>query len=477
MVFSSPVFLFLFLPAVLAGYFLLPSLAARNLLLLSASLFFYAWGEVYYLLILLGSIAANTWLGIRISRSEGGRRNWNLALAVTVNLGLLGWFKYANFIVENLNAVLDLTGVAPFANEPVHLPLGISFFTFQALSYVIDVYRRDAAVQENFLDVALYISLFPQLIAGPIVRYGFIARQLTERTAHLDDVAAGMRRFTIGLAKKVLIANTAGEAADEIFAHDPDQLDPALAWLGVLCYGLQIYFDFSGYSDMAIGLGRMFGFHFPENFRTPYASRSLREFWRRWHISLSTWFRDYVYIPLGGSRVRPLRVRLNLLLVFFLTGLWHGASWNFVIWGLFHGGFLALERTRFGTVLERLPAVLRHIYVLLVVGVAWVFFRAVDLDHALGYLSAMIGLTGREQDWYVAALLTPKLIAALAAGIAFSFPWWQHLNTERLVAGRLAGAAALTQGVARDAAWLSLFLACLLVVAGQSHDPFIYFRF
>ncbi|MDZ7841344.1 MAG: MBOAT family protein [Gammaproteobacteria bacterium] len=471
MVFSSPVFLFLFLPAILAGYFLLPTLAARNLLLLAGSLFFYAWGEVHYVLILLASIAVNTYIGVRISRSEGATRGWNLAAGLAVNLGLLGYFKYANFVVDNLNALLGWSGTASVDYGAVHLPLGISFFTFQAISYIVDVYRRDAAVQENFLDVALYISLFPQLIAGPIVRYGFIARQLTERTAGLDDVAAGARRFTIGLAKKVLIANTAGEAADEIFAHDPDQLDPALAWLGVLCYGIQIYFDFSGYSDMAIGLGRMFGFRFPENFRTPYAARSLREFWRRWHISLSTWFRDYVYIPLGGSRVRPVRVRLNLLLVFFLTGLWHGASWNFVVWGFFHGGFLALERTRWGTILERLPRVLQHLYLLLVVGVAWVFFRAADLDHALGYLSAMFGTAGREQDWYFAALLTPKLVAALVAGIAFSFPWWEH---HRLAA---PGAAGPGRALIGNVAWLVLFTTCLLVVAGQSHDPFIYFRF
>lgn len=471
LVFSSPVFLFLFLPAILAGYFLLPTTAARNLLLLAGSLFFYAWGEVHYVLILLISIAANTYFGSRISRSEGAVRNWNLAAGVAANLALLGYFKYANFVVGNFNALLGFADFAPVDHAAVHLPLGISFFTFQAISYIVDVYRRDAEVQENLLDVALYISLFPQLIAGPIVRYGFIARQLTERTVELDDVAAGARRFTIGLAKKVLIANTAGEAADEIFAHDPEQLDPALAWLGVVCYGLQIYFDFSGYSDMAIGLGRMFGFRFPENFRTPYASRSLREFWRRWHISLSTWFRDYVYIPLGGSRVGPLRVRLNLLLVFFLTGLWHGASWNFVIWGFFHGGFLALERTRFGSVLERLPAVLRHIYVLLVVGVAWVFFRATDLDHALGYLAAMIGMAGREQDWYFAALLTPKLVAALAAGICFSFPWWERLRCMTRAVYQPAW------WLARDSAWLLLFTTCLLVVAGQSHDPFIYFRF
>lgn len=471
MVFSSPVFLFLFLPAILAGYFLLPGLTARNLLLLAGSLFFYAWGEVQYVLILLVSIAANTYFGARIARSEGAARGWNLCGGVLANLALLGYFKYANFVVDNLNALLDPAGTGPVELGQVHLPLGISFFTFQAMSYIVDVYRREAEVQENLFNVALYISLFPQLIAGPIVRYGFIAGQLTDRTATLDDVAAGARRFTIGLAKKVLIANTVGQAADEIFAHEPAQLDPVLAWLGVLCYGLQIYFDFSGYSDMAIGLGRMFGFRFPENFRTPYASRSLREFWQRWHISLSTWFRDYVYIPLGGSRVRRLRVRLNLLLVFFLTGLWHGASWNFVIWGLFHGGFLALERTRFGSMLERVPAVLRHIYVLLVVGVAWVFFRAADLDHALGYLAAMIGAAGREQDWYFLALLTPKLTIALAAGVAFSFPWWRRYRPWELPDHESI------QTFVGNAAWLLLFTTCLMVVAGQSHDPFIYFRF
>jgi len=471
LVFSSPVFLFLFLPAILAGYFLLPSLAARNLLLLAGSLFFYAWGEVQYVLILLASIAANTYFGSRIARSAGAARNWNLAAGIAANLALLGYFKYANFVVDNLNALLGAVGAAPLEHGVVHLPLGVSFFTFQAISYIVDVYRREAQVQENVLDVALYISLFPQLIAGPIVRYGFIADQLTGRETHLSDVAAGARRFTIGLAKKVLIANTVGEAADEIFAHQPAQLDPVLAWLGVLCYGLQIYFDFSGYSDMAIGLGRMFGFRFPENFRTPYASRSLREFWRRWHISLSTWFRDYVYIPLGGSRVRPLRVRLNLLLVFFLTGLWHGASWNFVIWGFFHGGFLALERTRFGEWLERLPAPLRHVYLLLVVGVAWVFFRSPDLGYSLGYLSAMAGVAGHAQDGYFAALLTPKLTAAIAAGIAFSFPWWQRVHLDALPAN---GSARLA---VQQTAWLVLFATCLLVVAGQSHDPFIYFRF
>ena len=476
MVFSSPVFLFLFLPAILAGYFLLPSLAARNFLLLTGSLLFYAWGEVHYVLILLASIAANTWFATRISRSEGPARRWNLTAAVAVNLGLLGYFKYANFLLENFNAFVSLSGAAPVSFDDVHLPLGISFFTFQAISYIVDVYRRDAEVQENFLDVGLYISLFPQLIAGPIVRYGFIVGQLTERVSGLGDVAAGARRFTIGLAKKVLIANTVGEAADEIFAHEPHQLDPVLAWIGVVCYGLQIYFDFSGYSDMAIGLGRMFGFHFPENFRTPYASRSLREFWRRWHISLSTWFRDYVYIPLGGNRARPFRVRLNLIVVFFLTGLWHGASWNFVIWGFFHGAFLAMERTGFGSLLNRMPGALRHAYVLLVVSVAWVFFRATDLDHALGYLSAMAGIGGREQDWYFAALLTPKLGAALIAGVAFSFPWWQQLSIFR-VGGTHPGLAPGRLVLARDAAWLLLLATSLAVVTGQSHDPFIYFRF
>lgn len=469
MVFSSPVFLFLFLPAILAGYFLLPTLAARNLLLLAGSLCFYAWGELQFVLILLVSIAANAWFGLRIGASRGRARRLNLAAGLACNLALLGYFKYADFVVANLNAVLAAAGLGTLSHGPVHLPLGISFFTFQAMSYIVDVYRRDAEVQESVLGVALYISLFPQLIAGPIVRYGHIAQQLTARHAALDDVAAGVRRFTIGLAKKVLIANTVGDAADEIFSHQSGQLDPVLAWLGVLCYGLQIYFDFSGYSDMAIGLGRMFGFHFPENFRTPYAARSLREFWRRWHITLSTWFRDYLYIPLGGSRVRPLRVRLNLLLVFFVTGLWHGASWNFVIWGLFHGAFLALERTRFGALLERAPVALRHLYLLLVVGIAWVFFRSADLDQALGYLAVMGGLGERAQDWYFAALLSPKLVLALVAGVAFSFPWWQRLAWPRWPSG--------ARTLLRDGAWAALFGVCLMVVAGQSFDPFIYFRF
>lgn len=472
--------MFLFLPAILAGYFLLPGLRARNSVLLVGSLFFYAWGELQYLLILLVSIAANTWFGGRISRSESASRRWNLAVAVAVNLGLLGYFKYANFVVANVNALLHAVGAPVVAHEPVHLPLGISFFTFQAISYIVDVYRRDAEVQDSFLDLALYISLFPQLIAGPIVRYGFIADQLTDRTARLDDVAAGVRRFTIGLAKKVLIANTVGEAADQIFAYRAPELDLAVAWLGVLCYGLQIYFDFSGYSDMAIGLGRMFGFHFPENFRTPYASRSLREFWRRWHITLSTWFRDYVYIPLGGNRRRPVRVRLNLLLVFFLTGLWHGASWNFVIWGLFHGAFLALERTRFGSFLERVPPLFQHVYLLLVVGVAWVFFRAPDLQQAIGFLTVMGGLAGHVPDGYVYSLLTPRLVVALAAGITFSFPWWEKLKARGSAARMDYGATPVSSPalvLIRDAVWMLLFAACLFAVAGQSYDPFIYFRF
>lgn len=469
--------MFLFLPAVLAGYFLLPRLTLRNLLLLAASLFFYAWGELQYVAILLVSIAANTVFGTRIHRSRGRMRKWNLAIAVGVNLGLLGYFKYANFVLHNVNALLTAFGASAFAYNEVHLPLGISFFTFQAISYIVDVYRRDAEVQENVLNLALYISLFPQLIAGPIVRYGFIAGELDNRSVRLDDVATGVRRFTVGLAKKVLIANTVGKAADEIFSYQAHQLDPVLAWLGVLCYGLQIYFDFSGYSDMAIGLGRMFGFHFPENFRTPYASRSLREFWRRWHITLSTWFRDYLYIPLGGNRVRALRVRLNLLMVFFLTGLWHGASWNFVIWGLFHGAFLALERTRFGSFLQRLPAALQHTYLVVVVGVAWVFFRAVDLDHALGYLSVMAGLAGRAQDLYFLSLLTPRLVTALLAGVAFSFPWWEKLRPGATTGGPATVSASPLMVALTDATWAVLFGVCLLAVTAQSYDPFIYFRF
>ncbi|MHC4201080.1 MAG: MBOAT family O-acyltransferase, partial [Planctomycetota bacterium] len=402
MVFSSPIFLFLFLPFVLVLYVISVRRELRNPVLLVASLFFYAWGETWFVLIMVASMAANYLFGLWVDRVR--ERPWAklaVACAVVFNLGLLGAFKYANFLVDNLNALSSVVGIPPVGLGKVHLPIGISFFTFQAMSYVIDVYRRDAEVQRNPVNVALYISLFPQLIAGPIVRYRDVAKQLVERVMSREDFAYGVRRFIMGLAKKVLIANVVGGAADGIFGNPHaspavagvplGHLTPALAWLGVVCYTVQIYFDFSGYSDMAIGLGRMLGFRFLENFNYPYVSRSVREFWKRWHISLSTWFRDFLYVPLGGSRRTPARTHVNLVAVFLLCGLWHGASWTFAIWGLYHGVFLVAERTRFGRWIGSLPAPAGHLYTLLVVLAGWVIFRAETASQAAAFLAAMMG--------------------------------------------------------------------------------------
>ncbi len=478
MVFSSTLFLFLFLPIVILGYFLCRGIQAKNLFLLAASLLFYSWGETHYVVVLLVSIASNTWFGKKIENGKNRARLF-LVLAIAVNLTLLGYFKYANFIFDNLNFLFGFLGIESVRNRPVHLPLGISFFTFQALSYIFDVYRGTARAQKNFLNVALYISLFPQLIAGPIVRYGDISEQLTNRVSSLDDIAHGVRRFIVGLAKKVLIANVLGQAADEIFAHDAGQLDYALAWLGIVCYALQIYFDFSGYSDMAIGLGRIFGFKFPENFNHPYISVSVQEFWQRWHMSLSRWFRDYLYIPMGGNRTHPLRVYFNLVTVFFLCGLWHGASWSFIVWGLFHGTFLVLERTGFGRILESLPRLLRQTYLILVVLIGWVFFRAETLEYGLIYLRAMFGLSHIANDGYFMLFMTPKLGLALFIGILLSL-WPGFSSLHRLIITlpeHRNRNIAIPGAIVRDICLFGMLLLCVTFVTAQSYNPFIYFRF
>src|SRR5439155_13667571 len=336
-----------------------------NCILLVASVIFYAKGGGSFTWLMLGSIAFNYWIAIAIDRRRETAKIL-LLFAVAVNLAVLGVFKYANFFADNVNALFLVLRLNPVAVPRVLLPIGISFFTFHAISYVVDVYRGDAIAQKSPVHAALYLLLFPQLIAGPIIRYRTIADQLARRVVTLDDFAYGVRRFVIGLGKKVLIANAVAGAADKIFGTPITELDASHAWLGVGCYTLQIYFDFSGYSDMAIGLGRMFGFRFPENFRWPYIADTVQDFWRRWHMSLSSWFRDYLYVPLGGSRVSPARMYRNLVTVFFLCGLWHGASWNFVIWGLFHGSFLVVERVGLASAVKRLWAPLRHAYLLLV---------------------------------------------------------------------------------------------------------------
>ena len=480
--FTEPTFLFLFLPVLLALYFLPRSHEHGrygNWLLLAASVLFYAKGGGSFTWLMLASIAFNYRVAIAIDRGrETPAASRLLAFAVGVNLAVLGVFKYANFFVDNLNEALLFLDEPRLAVPRVLLPIGISFFTFHAISYVVDVYRRQAVAQKSPVHAALYLLLFPQLIAGPIIRYRDIADQLPRRRVSLDDFARGVRRFVVGLAKKLLVANIVAGPADKIFAMPAAELSAAHAWLGVVCYTLQIYFDFSGYSDMAIGLGRMFGFRFPENFRYPYIAESVQEFWRRWHISLSTWFRDYLYVPLGGNRVAPARVYRNLVVVFFLCGLWHGASWSFVVWGLYHGSFLVLERLGLADRVARAWKPLRHLYLLLVVMVGWVFFRAPTLGAAIEFLSAMAGQGARAPTPFTAAwYLTPELCLALAAAAVGSVPVAPMLARWRDRLLEASAPRALAMGVASTATLLLLLLASIMQVAARTYNPFIYFRF
>ncbi len=470
MLFTEPAFLFLFLPVVLAAYFAVPS-SWRNALLSAASFAFYAFGEYRFLPLMVLSIGLNYVLAIGIERTRGAR--WGrlvLAVGIASDLVLLLVFKYTNWLVADVDQVLRALHLRTLPVPSIFLPLGISFFTFHKISYKVDVYRGDTPAQRNALTLALYILFFPQLIAGPIVRYHDIADQLTRRPVRADGFAEGVRRFVLGLGKKMIVANTVAAVADAVFRLRPYELGPALAWLGIVSYAVQIYFDFSGYSDMAIGLALLFGFRFPENFDHPYASQSITEFWRRWHISLSRWFRDYLYIPLGGNRRGPARTYLNLLIVFVLCGAWHGASWEFIVWGLLHGSFLVLERLGLGALLERAPRLVRHAYTMLVVLVGWVFFRAGSLGGALGYLSAMFAVNHRTSFAYAPDLfLDPWVLTALAGGVVASFP----------VRGALA--SAMGPGPARELAagmgLAVLFGASLLLIAAGTYNPFIYFRF
>ena len=483
MLFSSPIFLFLFLPVVLA-FCALPGLKLRNGLLLIFSVIFYAWGEVLFVFLMLGSALLNHFLGLWVDReTEPARRKWAVGVAVALNIGTLAFFKYANFAVANLNAVLGLLHLAPVHVGSVRLPIGISFFTFHALSYVLDIYRRKRAAARNPCDVALYIFFFPQLIAGPILRWSAIAPQLAQRVVTREGFAEGIRRFVGGLAKKMIIANVVALPADKIFALPGRELTPAVAWLAVICYTLQIYFDFSGYSDMAVGLGKMFGFQFLENFNFPYTAQSIKDFWRRWHISLSTWFRDYLYVPLGGNRCPVWRNHLNLVIVFFLCGLWHGASWTFVIWGLYHGAFLVLERTRFGDWVGALPRPLRHGYALLVAMVGWVLFRAESWGQAVTFLANMIGISSRmDATQTIARYWDRELACSIVCGAVFAMPAWDWIRTcarglrERLPIAWRPAAEASGLGLQ-----LLVVVASLLIsgswLAGGTYNPFIYFRF
>ncbi len=406
-----------------------------------------------------------------------------LALAVSLNLLILGYFKYANFIADNLNLLFSYLSLPPFELEPVRLPIGISFFTFQALSYIIDVYRKKVLPQRNLINLALYISLFPQLIAGPIVRYNDIAEAIENRITSMSNTAQGIQRFLFGLAKKILLANPLAAIADSIFMLPENELSLPLAWLGALCYTLQIYFDFSGYSDMAIGLGRMFGFHFPENFNYPYISKSIREFWRRWHISLSSWFRDYLYIPLGGSQAGPVRTHINLLIVFVLCGFWHGASWTFVIWGLYHGFFLILERTRFGSILASVWSPVRIMVTFLIVLFGWVIFRSDTLGEAISFLSVMLGAKQISFDTSVFALyMDGKAYLEIAVAIILAFPVYPYiLRLRQFILQRNSTVANLITSISVHLAQLLFFMTisyfAVISLAAGAYNPFIYFRF
>jgi len=476
-VFASPIFLFLFLPLALAAYFAVPR-GWRNGVLLVASLVFYAWGEAPYIALVLGSVAFNYAIGGAIGRAEDAtvRKRW-LATGIAGNLTALAIFKYANFAVANINALAPILAVTPLAAAAIPLPLGISFFTFHAISYVVDVYKGNAHPERNLPRFALYILLFPQLIAGPIIRWRDIAAQLPVREQRLADFAYGVRRFVLGLGKKVLIANTLGHAADRIFALPTSELTTPIAWLGLVCYTLQIYFDFSGYSDMAIGLMRMFGFRILENFNYPYVSRSIREFWRRWHISLSNWFRDYLYIPLGGNQRGERRAYSNLIVVFLLCGLWHGASWPFVLWGMWHGIFLVIERAGLDRLLRRLGP-LAHVYALLTVMGGWVLFRCEKLEQAVDYYAALVGVAdGDPVRRPLVEFLDPLVLLTLVIGVVFATPLARTLGRWRdRVSGSGGVAAGLVLGL--DTAWLAaVFLLASAFLAAGTYNPFIYFRF
>ena len=467
MVFSSIIFTGMFLPLVYLGNLALP-LRASNLFLLAASLLLYAWGEPVYVLLLLGCIALNYALARLIGRGRGRRAL--LALAVAANLSALAVFKYADFAVSTVNALLGTSLPLP----GIAMPIGISFFTFQALSCVIDVYRGTCRPQRSLVRFALYVSFFPQLIAGPIVKYHDIERCLEQRRVTLVDSSRGLARFAAGLAKKVLIANALATPVDRLYATGGG-LNAPLAWLAALVYALQIYFDFSGYSDMAIGMGRMFGFDIPENFDHPYAAASIREFWRRWHISLSSWFRDYLYIPLGGNRRGAARTHLNRLIVFLLTGLWHGASWNFVLWGLGHGALMTLEGL--GVIpVGRLTGRRRWLgvaYTVVSTSCLFVLFRADTLPQAGAMLGAMFaGGLGFDaaQRVCLADALTPCAALTLAVAAVAATPWPACLGARLFAREDRAEAA-------RMLAALALLAACVVALVAQTNNPFIYFRF
>lgn len=471
MVFSSLIFLCVFLPAVFLLALVVRSIRIQNVLLLAASLLFYAYGEPLYVFIMI-AITLITYLFGRLigGASESNKRRLYLAIVVLIALGALGVFKYATWLSESLASIMDST----MTIAGITLPIGISFYTFQAISYVIDVYRGDVEPQNNLIKVALYISFFPQLIAGPIIRYHDVDNQLTNRSITWEGVHTGLKRFIVGLSKKVLIADVLAVAVDALFAADPSNISAPGAWIAALAYMLQIYFDFSAYSDMAIGIAKMFGFTYKENFNYPYISTSIQEFWRRWHISLSTWFKEYLYIPMGGNRKGRPRTVFNKIFVFFCCGLWHGAAWTFVLWGLIHGFFLLLEEY---LPIRKLPKPLGWLYSMLVVMFAFVLFRADTIEQAWYYITQMI--TGwaplsAQTHAVLMSQLTPLFVFTLVIALVGALPWLPLLKK------RIYQLSALAQkriDIIASIACVGLLIVCLLTLAGGAYSPFIYFRF
>lgn len=460
MVFSSLVFLSIFLPATLFLYYVSPW-RMRNLVLLIVSLVFYAWGEPIYIALLLLSTVTDYSFGLLLSKPEleQWKRKWIVAASMTVNLAVLGFFKYADFVIMNINSLLG--SQIPLTELP--LPIGISFYTFQSMSYIVDIYRGTAKTQRRWIDFATFVALFPQLVAGPIVHYATIAEQLKHRIVTNEQFAEGVRRFTIGLAKKVLLANNIGLVWSAISASSADTLPMLTAWLGIIAFAFQIYYDFSGYSDMAIGLGLMFGFRFNENFNKPYTSQSITDFWRRWHISLGTWFRDYVYIPLGGNRKGLWMQVRNILIVWLLTGIWHGASWNFLFWGLYFGIILLCEKWFMLRLLQRLPRWIRHGYALALILVGWVLFAFNELPDIVSYFRAMAGLTSMPiWDSHTLYLLYTNMILLVVLVITSLPRRTKGWNIHPII----------------QLSWhLVLLLVSIAYLVDATFNPFLYFRF
>ena len=464
MVFSTPLFLFYYLTLVLLAYYVAP-VRFRNFILLIASLFFYYWGEQIYTVIMLLSIVIDYTHGMIVHRckEKGNDRGAGLAVASSVifNLAILFFFKYWDFAARSLEAIG--MGVLPVLN--ISLPIGISFYTFQTMSYTIDVYRGDARVQKNVIHFGTFVTLFPQLIAGPIIKYKDLDEQLGSRTHSVERFASGASRFMVGLAKKLLLANNLGQLWDVFKATPVQELTFVGAWLGVIAFAFQIYFDFSGYSDMAIGLGRLFGFEFMENFNYPYISKNITEFWRRWHISLSSWFREYLYIPLGGNRCKKGRWLFNLLIVWAATGIWHGASWNYLFWGLYFFCLLILEKLLLGKWLRKLPNVVQHLYVMVLVLISWAIFAMEDLGHLGAYLRAMAGLNGSRildgQTLYHLHSFLPMIIVAAIGSTPLVAKLWDKVNS------RMIRMLVLILG----------FILCIAYVVASTYNPFLYFRF